>query len=114
MTKTSPHPFAITNVKRRAVIETKPIATANWVRGGAGDGNGGMCPLSPTYESTFNPTRYNAQLPRGAAEAKRGRKTVKQFSATQPRTYHPSARASTMLAMETAMNAPNAEEGKHS
>ena len=57
------------------------------------------------YERTFNPTRYRAQLARGAARAKRGRKMVKQLSTEQLRTCHPRASARTMLAMATAMKA---------
>src|ERR1700733_12164505 len=95
-----PEPLTIMNAIMSAEMERKPMATANWVKEGVVGGKG-----LATYERTFNPTRYRAQLPRGAAEAKSGRKMVKQLSTEQVRTCHPSARASTILAMETAMNA---------
>ena len=101
--------FAIVKVRISAVIETRPIAKANCVKGVVA--GRGAHPKFPTYESTFKPTRYNAQLPREAADAKSGRKMVKQLSATHPRTYHPSATTSTMLTMEMKMNVTKAEEG---
>ena len=104
--KTSPQPLAMTKVRTSAVMEIKPMAMANWVKGVVSRG-GGL-----TYEKTFTPTLYNAQLPRGTAEAKSGRKTVKQLSVEQERTYHPRARASMILAMETPMDAQYAVAGK--
>ena len=71
----------------------------NWIKGADG------MVKSLTYEKTFNPTLYNAQLAREAMEAKSGRKVVKQFSTEQLRMYHPRARTRAMLMEETKMAA---------